>query len=345
VPQLAKFKTPFLSPDIDEENGLIKNCRIATLNAISIAEEGDGRGMVMDSRMIEGLLVQAKAKGDRIPAFFSHDWLNDDSKTDPIHSDAGVWHDFAIDTGGNLVANFQAFETPYKAGIFSRAKLDPAGIAVSPIFKYQQRNGDARFCDPTNFVSSDFVKAGAINKALFSATQKITHMAISLDDLKEVFATPEGKAMVQGCIDGHDKAEDTAKDDADAAEMESDAGVEDEDKKKEDDQKPALMRATLRIARNINRKIAKLAADKVAILAEAKTQAGAEATAVLGKSRFIAAGDQNNPENPIAKFNAAVKALTDSGVKEGAAIQAVMSKQPELYNAANSNRFKAVQTR
>jgi len=341
----AKFKTPFISPEIDEANGVIRGCRIATLNAVSLASDEDGKGMVMDSIMIGGLLSKAKANGDRVPAFFSHDWSDEGNKLDPIHSDAGVWHDFAIDVEGNLTATFQAFETPYKAGIFSRAKLDPKGIAVSPIFHYEQRNGDARYCNPTDFVSSDFVKAGAINRALFSKSNPITKMAISLDDLKEAFATPEGKAIIEGALKEHTKTTE-AKDEAEeGTAMESEAGVTDEDKKPEDEQKPALMRAQLRIARSIKRQVAKLATDKAAILSEAKTQAAAAATEVLGKGPFLRSDDPRNADSPVAKFAAEIKKLTDSGVKECAAVQAVMSKQPDLYNQANAARFRATQTR
>lgn len=331
VPLTARFKSSIGFPVIDEENGKIVGCRIATLGAVSKSAEGQGRGLKMDSETISALFKLAKDNGDRLPAFFTHDWYESDG--DGLNHDAGVWNDFAIDGEGNLTATFTAFATPFKAGIFSRAKTDPNGIAVSPLFHFTARNGSKEFCDPTEFVSSDFVKSGAINKALFSETQP-ENKTMDINELIAALADPKVQEAVSAIIKSHKKdatAEDDSENEAPAAEMEAAAGVTDEDKKPEDTQKPALMRAAIRTARAITRQRAALAADKDALLTEVKTTAKAEATALLGKGGFqITSGvpDKDEVKEAIAAYRAA-------GAKSDAvAILRLAKDKPELYNAA-----------
>lgn len=334
MPNQARFQSPIGAPVIDEAAGVIKGCRIATLGAISTAAKDAGQGLEMDNKAISGLFNLAKENGDKLPAFFTHEWF-DSPERDPLHFDAGVWNNFRLD-GGNLVADFQSFETPYKAGIFSRAKADPNSIAVSPIFDYDLNDGNAKNCTPTAFISADFVKYGAINKALFKQTTK-QNMPITLDELKEILKDPEAKAMIQGCIDGHTDANE-AEMEADAAEMEKEAGVEDEDKKKEDEQRPALMRAVLRCNRAITRRSKSL--DKTAVLAEVKgelkTIAAAAATEIIGKGGFIKQGDVINHGKEAESY---ITAQLSSGCKTRAAALARMAKdKPELYHNYQTSR-------
>ena len=331
--QVAVFKSEIGNPIIDERNGIISGVRIATLGAVSESKEGRGRGLVIDNATITALFELAKNKGDKVPAFFTHDWF--DSDDDGLKHDAGVWRNFRVDGAGNLIADFNAFDTDRKAGIFSRAKTDPDGIATSPLFHYDFREGDKNRCTPTEFVSCDFVKRGAINKALFSQTNPQNNMTI--EEFIQLLSNPEVKTAIEAIVkshaDGSDAAPagDAAPDDAALAEYEADAGVEDGDKKKEDDNMPAVMRAHVRVARAIARKTAALKADKDAILAEAKIQAEASQTAILGRGPILnvagaAKEDANNPEAFIAEQIASGKAKT-----RGHAI-AIMGKQkPELY--------------
>lgn len=320
---------------IDAEKGIIEGCKLAEVNKVAIFADKDGKPtqILMRPALLENLLALWKAKEEGA-AHWSHRWI--ETGEDGIESKVATWKNFRIDGNGDLAADAYLWPTARKEAILYAAEHDPKGLMVSQVFDYSGGRDD---CKPIAVHAADFVERGASTTALLaklSQTQKTANMAeITLDDLKTLFATPEGKAMVQGCIDGHDKAAD----DTEAAAMESDAGVTDADKKKEDDQKPALMRAQLRIARSVARQSAQLKVDKAAILAEAKTNAAAEATAVLGKGRFISAGGEDDKtKTATAKFSAAVKELTDKGVKEGAATQAVLKGQPELYESMNRER-------
>lgn len=327
----ARFQSQIGSPVIDEENGVIRGCRIATLGAKSTSKDGEGAGLEMDSDTIGGLYSLSK---DGIPAFFTHGWYDDDS--DPLNNDTGVWKDTRIDNIGNLVADWHAFDTPHKAGIFSRAKVDPNSIAVSPIFDYDLRSGSTTLCNPTRFISADFVKAGAINKALFSDdTNKTEPMDIT--EFLTLLEDPKSLDAIEAIVKKARKSSDDS-DSAAAAEMESDAGVTDADKKKDDDQKPALMRALPRCVRAINRiataSLKSIEERETAILAKAAVQSKAEATALLGSGKFLQTGaDKKDGETATARFNNAVKELTERGVKSGVATQTVLREKKELHTA------------
>jgi len=329
--QVAVFKSQIGNPIIDERNGIISGVRIATLGAVSESKEGQGRGLVMDNEAITALFDLAKEKGDKVPAFFTHDWF--DSDEDGLNHDAGVYRNFRRDADGNLIADFNAFDTPRKAGIFSRAKTDPDGIATSPLFHYNFRDGDKNRCTPTEFVSCDFVKRGAINKALFSQNQP---QNMTIDELLAMLADPAVKTALQSIIDSHDDGKQGEGDDAALAEYEAASGVTDEDKKPEDDKKPAIMRAHVRVARAIKRQTASLKADKTAILAEAKVQAEAAQTAILGRGPLLKQGivtpdAANDPEAFIASQIAEGKAKN-----RGQAIALMGRQKPELYQLHTS---------
>lgn len=337
MPKTARFKSNIGSPVIDAEAGLIKGCRIATLGAVSQSKEDEGHGLVMDAKTITALFDLAQNAGGKIPAFFTHDWTESDK--DPLNHDAGIWKDFAIQDG-NLTATFEAFDTPYKGGIFSRAKADPNSIAVSPIFNYDSRDGSATLCTPTEFISSDFVKYGAINSALFKKQNKAS---MDIEDIITALKDPTTGPHLGAAIKAAMKSVSDSDDDASATAMEADAGVTDADKKDDDSKVPALMRAQLRIARVTNR-VAKetndsLANNEKAILDKAKVAAAAEMTAMLGKGGFVKPGEKGNDGlSATEKFNGAIKELTDKGVKHGAATLAVMKAHPELHKNMNVER-------
>lgn len=161
-------------------------------------------------------------------------------------------------------------------------------------------------------------------------------MPITLDDLKEVCSTPEGKEMLRSAIKGHDNAE-AQMEDAAAAEMETDAGVTDADKKPEDAQKPALMRAALRCNRARTRLAKSLSSEQeTAILAKVDITAKKAATELLGKGtlhKVTDDGKQNEPATATAKFNAAIRELTEKGVKPGVATQTVLRTHKDVHQA------------
>jgi len=112
--------------------------------------------------------------------------------------------------------------------------------------------------------------------------------------------------------------------------MEADAGVTEADKKPEDAQKPALMRATARMTRAFSRKLEEARAD-VGIKAEAA------ATALLGKGgKFqVSTGNEVSDEYTatLAKFLA-----VESNPQKAAF--AMLKKHPEL-TPAHENATRA----
>lgn len=336
----ARFQTVLGSPVIDEAAGVIRGCRIATLGAVSQASKENGGGLVMDAVTIDGLLSLAKLNGDKVPVFFSHDWFESDK--DPLHSDAGVWQDHRLEVG-SLFADFHAFETPYKAGIFSRAKLHPEGIAVSPVFDYTQRNGDKSLCTPTRFISSDFVKNGAINKALFAEGDA---NPMDINQLIAALKDPAVLAAIKSIVSSVEKTNDEAMTTEAADAIETEAGVMAEDRKETDAAQPALLRAALRISRATARQ-AKAAADSVkalgdsrtAILAEATTKAEANFTANLGKNGFIGHGD--NKGDNADEFTAKLSEYRQGGKVNDAVAEARIARDfPDLYEKRRATLFQ-----
>ena len=101
------------------------------------------------------------------------------------------------------------------------------------------------------------------------------------------------------------------------------------------------MRSYLRIGRALSRKTKSLAASKEELLSEVATLAKAESTKFLGNTNFLQQASAQS-QDATAKFNAAVKELTDKGIKLAAATQAVIDKQPALYEATQAALFKPV---
>lgn len=326
MPQ-ARFQTNLGAPVIDEEAGIIRGCRIATLGAVSTSARDEGCGLEMDSTAIDGLLTLANSTG-KLSSFFTHAWF--ESEEDPLTSDVGIFQNFQLDSG-NLVADFHAFETSYKPGIFSRVKTDASSIAISPIFDYEVREGAPNKCNPTKFISADFVKYGAINRALLKQTTK---QAMADDNATPDFLTQLAAALKDPTIHAAIKAmvKENEPADDDVTEMEQDAGVMDSDKKDGDEQKPALMRAVLRSGRALSRQRGELKSSVLTeIRGELKTLAKAEATALLGK----VPGINLNIEAPNAENDP--KIWIETNIKNGtyktvaAAKLAMGRKQPKLY--------------
>jgi len=151
----------------------------------------------------------------------------------------------------------------------------------------------------------------------------ISELISALDD-------PKVKDALKAILKSHKGAEDVAADESAAATMEADAGVTDADKKPEDAQAPALMRATARMSRAFKRQIAEVTAG-IGIKAEAA------ATALLGKGgKFqVSAGNEVSDEYTatLAKFLA-----VESNPQKAAF--AMLKKHPEL-TPAHENATRA----
>ena len=155
---------------------------------------------------------------------------------------------------------------------------------------------------------------------------------MDIQELLTALDDPAVKAAIKAILKSHQDASaaepDAAMDDA-TAEMEKDADVKPEDKKKEDDAKPALMRRFLPTIRALNRRSNALAVNETALLAKAEVASKAAATALLGKGGFIQQGAGATHTEDGETFIAAQLA---SGCKSRAAALMRMNKdKPELY--------------
>lgn len=328
------------APVIDTENGILRGVKLMERGKVATFEGPDGapKSVTITDRHIDALLAHA---GNRsIPIHETHEWFNaqGESNADSVEMNAriGALKAFRKDGQGDLIADAYFKEGTKRNDILWGAENNPEDNCFSVVFSYDK--SDAQ-CIPQNFRAADLVPAGAATTALFSESNP-TNMPITLDDLREVCSTPEGKEMLRSAIKGHDKASEDAENAA-SAEMESAAGVTDEDKVAGDDQKPALMRSVARMSRAVTRKTKELQTAEAALTEKFKLIAKSEATALLGNGEFMRQHSPNPAGDATAKFNAAVKVLVDGGVKPHIATQAVIDKQPELYIEMSKAIFKA----
>lgn len=301
--------------------------------------DGKPEKVTITTAHIDALMSHA---GNRaIPVHLTHDWFNfkgqPNADTIEMKARVGALKSLRKDEFGDLVGDVYLKDGAERNDIIWGAKNNPEDNMISAVFGY--RKDDPQFM-PTDFKAADIVQKGAGVYALFSETDTETKpMAdLSPETLAPLLDDPKIKGVIQGMIDGHSKAEAKMEDDEEAA-MEDAAGVTDADKKPDDEQKPALMRFYARAGRAFKRQKAELSATKTAILAEAKIQSEAATTALLGKGGFLRqTGEGGEDATSTAKFNAAVKELTDKGIKPGAATQAVMRTHEAIYNDMQKER-------
>lgn len=322
----AFLQTTFGTPTIDAENGVITGVKIMEKGTTAHFADSKGNAHVVtiSDNHINALLGFA---GNRaVPIHKTHEWLQSEGKpnADSVEMDAriGALKNFRKNDGGDLIADAFLKDGSERQDILWLAKNNPENTMFSAVYNFKPED---KLCIPTNFRAGDIVPDGASVTALFSDNPN-KPMPITLDDLKEVCSTPEGKEMLRSAIKGHDNAEDAA-----AAEMESDAGVTDADKKPEDDQKAALMRATLRCNRATVRIVKSLAVDKTALLAEVKTASAAEATALLGRAPFLANGVNMESRDKYTAMLTKYKETANGN--ELVAVRRMLSDHPDLSEA------------
>lgn len=328
----AFFHVAFGQQSIDAENGILKGVKLMELGKVATfgGEDGKPKSVKITDAHIDALLSHA---GNRaLPIHETHEWFfaqggkNADSTERAAR--IGSLKSFRKDGEGNLIADaYLNLARKEAVDLLWGAEHNPEDNCFSVVFNYLP---DDPQCMPVNFRAADIVPQGAATTALFSdATSEPKSMDIN--ELITALADPKVQEAVKAIIKSHQSDADTA-DEAPAAEMEAAADVKDEDKKPEDDQRPALMRAAIRVGRAIRRQAAELKASKTAILAEAKVQAGAEATALLGKGGYIQQGVNNNPGDEL---ETAIAAQLSAGAKDlPTAIFRIAKDKPEIYNAA-----------
>lgn len=336
----ACFQTKFSQSAIDAEKGILTGVRLMTLGKLAqFAGDGDTVKKVTITRQhIEALLSHA---GNRaVPIHLTHEWSDSQGKpnADSVEMMAriGALKNLRKDNVGDLIADAYLKDGAIRQDILFGAEHNPEDNMFSVVFDYKKNDPE---CLPINFRAADIVPTGAAVTALFSASQT---PPMDINELITLLDDPKCKDAIKAIVKSHQ--------DVDTASAESDAGVTTADMKSSDDQMPATMRAQLRMARATARKLVdlktateSLETTKTAILAQAKTDAAAEATAMLGKSGFPKLDPGQKTETATAKFNAAVSELKSKGVKEGAATLAVMKEQEPLYRAMQIERgvFKA----
>ena len=327
----AFFRVSPSQAAIDTENGILKGVKLMEVGKLATFadDEGKPKSVTITDAHISALLAHA---GNRaIPIHQTHEWFHAQGKenADSVELSAriGALKSFRKDENGDLVADAYFKAGKERDDIMWAAQHNPEDSMFSAVFNYAKNDPN---CIPQNFRAADVVPCGAATTALFSADNQPNNKSMDISELIAALDDPKVKDALKAILKSHKGAEevtDTAEDITEAAAMESDAGVTDADKKKEDDTKPAIMRAQLRIARVNTRLTAALKSDRVAILAEAKTQAAGEATALLGKGGFIKQGEGTEGADvytaTLAKF-AAVEA------NPAKAAMLMLRKHPEL---------------
>lgn len=333
---IARFQAKFGQLSIETESGVIRGVKVMELGKLArfAGEDGKEKQVTITSEHIDALLSHA---GNRsIPSHWSHDWF--DKQTDPIHERIGALKTFRRDDGGSLIADLHLSPGKHRDTALWNAANDPENMMLSAVFGYSKF--DAK-CIPQSFQACDIVARGAATTALFSETQPESMepkelAALLLAALADKEHGPTLKVALLAAMPKADEPDTKA---CDA--MESEAGVTADDRKDTDTQMPALMRSCVRITRAAARQIKSIETSETALLEKFKVVAKSEATALLGKGGFIRQGADGDAGDATAKFNVAVKELTDRGVKQETALLTVINTKPELYNASQASLFKA----
>lgn len=289
-------------------------CQLAKVGVIARFADLEGKTQEIEiTATLVGQLAQL-AEGKSIPAHWSHDYLQSDK--DSLHARVGAWKNVRVNEGGDLVGDLHLMPSQYKEAILWLAENTPDGAGMSAVFDYNDLGNRKAY--PLNFDAADVVSRGAATTAMFSkVTKQTAKMAITIDDLKQLLADPEAKALIQGSIDGHTDYTD------EAAAMEADAGVTDADKKDDDAKQPALMAAMRRVQRATLRKaydIVSSAASTAAKFAEAAV------VTKLGSVKFAKQEDNTQGDTYTAKL-AEYRKTAPNDVVAGARL---LKDHPEL---------------
>ncbi len=315
---------------IDADAGVIKGVKLMELGAMACfaGEDGKPKKVKITAEHIGALLAHA---GNRsIPIHETHEWFNAQGKPDAdsveMEARIGALKGFRRDGAGDLIADayLNLQKQPAKDLIWG-AEHNPEDNCFSVVFSYLK---DDPQCIPQNFRAGDIVPNGAATTALFSEDTS-NNSSMDINELIEALKDEKVQAAVSAIIKSH-KADATA-DDTASAEMESDAGVSDADKKDSDAQTPSMMRAMLRCNRAFKRQLAEVKAEKLdttAVLAEAKTAAKAEATALLGKGGFIGHGAGGEGED---EYTTKLAEYTKTAKNPQAALTRMLADNQHLY--------------
>lgn len=327
----AFFRVSPSAGSIDKDNGIIRGVKLMELGKLArfAGEDGKHREVKITEQHISVLLGYA---GNRaLPIHKTHEWFDSQDKPDAdsveLGARIGALKQFRKDDNGDLIADAFFKIGEERDSMLWSAEHNPEDVMFSAVFNYQK---DDPNCLPVNFRCADVVPVGAATTALFSESTLTPHMDIS--ELLALLDDPKCKDAIKAIVKSHKDPSDTS-DETDAAAMEADAGVGDSDKKDEDTKKPAMMRALARISRKTARVLDELKAEKAAILAEAKVQSAAEATALLGKGGIVR--NERNADGKDA-VETALAPYISTGATRGTAILRFAKDKPKEYNTLRS---------
>ena len=326
---------------IDADNQTLRGVKLMEVGVTATFKGADGKAksVVITPEHISALLAHA---GNRaLPVHNTHEWFDaqDKENADSVERGAriGALSKFRKDDSGNLIADAVFKKGDAWDDVLFAATHNPEDTMFSAVFNYSP--DDAK-CLPLNFRCADVVPRGAATTALFSDSTSNSN-TMDINELIEALKDEKVQAAVSAIIKSHkaDKPEE-ADAEAPAAKMESAAGVTDADKKDEDKEKPALMRAAIRVSRAIKRQIGELAATETALLAKVDVKVKASETALLGKSGFQTQGGDktgNVYDATLAKFTA-----IESNPQKAAL--AMLRKHPELFAEHQERTAKRIAT-
>jgi hypothetical protein len=324
----AFFHASYGATGIEKEAGILRGVKIMEVGHVANfkGEDGSRKSVKITPAHIDALLAHA---GNRaLPIHETHEWFDaeGESNADSVERSAriGSLKSFRRDASGHLIADavLNLDKQPARDLLFG-AEHNPEDNCFSAVFSYRK---DDPQCMPINFRAADVVPSGAATTALFSEDTTNTTMDDQefLQKLEAALASPTIHAAITAMV----KATKPQKEDS----------VPDptpDPEKDESDQSPALMAQFKKL----------LADERVAILADADLASKASVTALLGKggAGFKPSGEGDPNATATAKFTAAVRELTDKGVKPGAANLAVMKSHEPLYKQMQVERgiFKA----
>jgi hypothetical protein len=284
------------------------------------------RSVTITDAHIKALMDHAGSRS--IVSHLTHDWYNSIGKPDEdtveMSARIGALRNFRIDEQGDLSADFVVMPGEHREMILFGALNTPEDNMISVVFSFAP---DDPNCIPRDFQAADLVPEGAGTYALFkNATLTNENKNMTPEEFKaclmEALKDPEVSKLLVGDDEETGEMEDYAA-------MEDAAGITDADKKKEDDQKPALMRLVIRSNRAMARMRKSLDERETEIISKAQ----AKATEVIGKSPLLKS--HMGAVKASDEFEAAVTAqMSVSGnTNRGAAMARVRKDKPELYNA------------
>ena len=287
----------FTNERIDVEQSVVFGVRLAEVGKVATfaGKDGKPRSATITKAHADAFLSHA---GNRsIPVHWTHDYL--DETSDRLHAKVGALKNFRYDESGNPIADMHVAPSQYKEAIMWGAKEDPENMMLSAVFSYDENDETAM---PLDLQACDLVEKGAATTALFS------HLAPQTMTPEEIKALVDEsvKTALATFSESIEKPEDETKA---SEEAEKEAGVTDEDKKPEDESKPAALRAAIRINRATARLTSAALSEKIE-KADGKTAIAAMAELTKQLGTFGKFSPNQGDGKPMTR--AAFSALTPS---------------------------------